>query len=173
VEKLSQPAAAYLARIPGILQLPLKDLDSGPLAEKFAQQTNWTLFALETISTDAAIALTKYKYFFGLRKLRILDSPDLARRYVSDESTGGITLPVLDTISAETAAIIANSNKPLFLGLTLLDSTEVAAALAKSQQSVELPRLRAATPEVIRILTTSGRFKLSADPPFPLPTQSN
>ncbi len=173
VEKLSQPAAAYLSRIPGTLQLPLKDLDSGPLAEKFAQQTNWTLFALETISTDAAIALTKYKYFFSLRKLRILDSPDLARRYVSDKSSGGITLPMLESITPETAAIIANSNKPLFLGLTLLDSTEVAAALAKSQQSVELPRLRAATPEVIRILTTSGRFKLSADPPFPLPTQSN
>ncbi len=173
VEKLSQPAAAYLSRIPGTLQLPLKDLDSGPLAEKFAQQNTWTLFALETISTDAAIALSRYKYFFGLRKLRILDSPDLARRYVSDESSGGITLPMLESITPETAAIIATSNKPLFLGLSVIDSTEIASALAKSRQSVELPRLRAATPEVMHILTASGKIKLSDEPPFLLSSHSN
>jgi hypothetical protein len=64
----------------------------------------------------------------------------------------GITLPALSTLSTEAAEILGAGSKPLYLGLTVLDSPEVARALAKSQPGVKLPRLRAATPEVIEIL---------------------
>jgi hypothetical protein len=152
-EKLSPKAAESLAKVPGNLLLEqLKDLDSVPLARRFARQINWTLSRLETVSKEAAPALSEYKQFFYLRALTVLESPELARRFVADGSSGGVTLPALNTVTPETAEILAAGSKSLYLGLTVIDSAEVARALSKSQQKVQLPRLRAATPEVIAIL---------------------
>jgi hypothetical protein len=152
-EKLSPKAAASLAKVPGNLLLEqLRDLDSVPLAQRFARQINWTLSRLETVSNEAAPALSQYKQFFYLRALTVLESPELARRFVADPSSGGITLPALSTLSPEAAEIIVTSLKPIYLGLTVIDSPAVALALTKSPKGVTLPRLRAATMEVIQIL---------------------
>jgi len=152
-EKLSPEAAESLAKVPGNLLLEqLRDLDSVPLAQRFARQINWTLSRLETVSKEAAPELSQYKQFLYLRALTVLDSPELARRFVADPSSSGTTLPALSTLTPETAEILAAGSKSLYLGLTVLDSAEVARALSKSQQKVQLPRLRAATPEVITIL---------------------
>lgn len=155
-EKLSPEAASALAKVPGNLQLPLRELDSVPLSERFARQITWTLSDLETVSKEAAPALSNYKQFFRLRKLTVLDSPDVARRLVADPS-GTVTLPALANITPEAAAIIVKSPKPIYLGLTTLDSSAVARAFAESEQAVKLPRLRAATPEVIEILNEAKR----------------
>jgi hypothetical protein len=174
VEKLSPAAAASLAKSSAILQIPLRHLDSKPLAERFVQQRgNSTLYDLETVSNEAATALSQSNGFINIRKLRVLESPDLARRFLADPSSGGITLPVLDKISAEAAGIIATSTKPLFLGLTVIDSPEVATALANAQQRVTLPRLRAATADVMKILSTSEKIKLPEEAPYLLSTESN
>jgi hypothetical protein len=151
-ERLSPEAAESLAKVPGVLQIQLRHLDSVPLAERFARQINWTLYNLETVSREAAPALSQYKQFFHLRALTVLDSPELARRFVEDSSSGGITLPALTTLTPEAAEIVAAGSRSIYLGLTVLDSPEVARALTKSQNGVKLPRLRAAAPEVIAIL---------------------
>jgi hypothetical protein len=155
-EKLSPAAAASLAKIPGVLQIQLKELDSVPLAERFARQINWTLSSLETVSKDAAPALSQYQQFFEVRGLTVIDSPEIARR-LAQGTTGGnsVTLPALSSLTPEAARILASSDKPLYLGLTVIDSSEVARALSESRGKLSLPRLRAATPEVIEILKLS------------------
>jgi hypothetical protein len=174
VEKLSPAAAESLAKASAILQIPLRQLDSKSLAERIVRQRgNSTLYNLEIVSNEAATALSQSSGFLNIRKLRVLESPDLARRFLADPSSGGITLPVLDTISAEAAGIIATSTKPLFLGLTVIDSTEVATALANARQRVTLPRLRAATADVMKILSASEKIKLPEEPPYLLSTESN
>ncbi len=153
-QKLSPKAAESLAKVPGNLLLEqLRDLESVPLAQRFARQINWTLSNLENVSKEAAPALSQYKQFFNLRALTVLDSPEMARRFVEGTTSGtGITLPSLATLSPQAAEILAGGSKSLYLGLTVLDSPEVARALAKSRPGVKLPRLRAATPEVMAIL---------------------
>jgi len=151
-EKLSPEAAASLAKVPGVLQIQLRELDSVPLAQRFARQINWTLSNLEIVSKEAAPALSQYKQFFYLRALTVLESPELARRFVADPSSGGITLPALTTLTPEAAEILAAGAKSIYLGLTVLDSLAVARALSQSQPGVQLPRLRAATPEVLAVL---------------------
>lgn len=151
-EKLSPEAAASLAKVPGVLQIQLRELDSVPLAQRFARQINWTLSNLEIVSKEAAPALSQYKQFFYLRALTVLESPELARRFVADPSSGGITLPALTTLTPEAAEILAAGSKSIYLGLTVLDSLAVARALSQSQPGVQLPRLRAATPEVLAVL---------------------
>jgi len=152
-EKLSPAAAESLSKIPGVLLISLRELDSVPLAERFARQIGRTLDNLETVSREAASALYKYKQTFRSPALTVLDSPELARRFVEGNTSGSaITLPALSALSPEAAEILGAGSKPLYLGLTVLDSPEVARALATSQSGVNLPRLRAATPEVIAIL---------------------
>jgi len=162
-ETLSPAAAESLARLPGVLQISLKHLVSVPLAERLARQTSWSLFNLETVSAPEARALTEYKQFFDLRALTTLESPEMARRFV-EGITGGssITLPALSTLSPDAAGILASGNKPHYLGLTVIDSPSVALALAKTSKDVSLPRLRAATAEVIRILAESKSLKMPA-----------
>ncbi len=155
-EKLSANTAESLGKIPGVLLLDLRELDSEPLAQRFARQINWTLSKLENLSSDAAPALCQYRQFFEVRALTTLDLPVVARR-LAEGVTGGnsIVLPNLTRLSLESAEILGSSPKRLHLGLTVLDSPEVARALARSTEGVNLPRLRAATAEVITILSES------------------
>jgi len=135
------------------LQIPLRHLNSKPLAERFAQQSSSTLYNLETVSREAAPALTQYSSFFDLRALTVLDSPEMARRFVEGVTTASsITLPALSTLSPEAAEVLGAGSKSMYLGLTVLDSPAVVSALSKSRQGVKLPRLRAATPEVLAVL---------------------
>jgi hypothetical protein len=167
-EKFSPAAAASLAKASAILHIPLRHLDSKPLAERFVRQRgNSTFYNLETVSREAAQALIQYNSFFDLRALTVLDSPEMARRFV-DGLTGGnsITLPALSVLSPEAAEILASGSKTLYLGLTVIDSPAVARALAGSRAKLTLPRLRAATPEVIEILKLSEAdiYVLPGDP---------
>ncbi len=154
-EKLSPAAAESLAKVPGVLQIQLRELDSVPLAERFARQINWTLSNLETVSKEAAPALSQYKQFFNLRAL---DGAGFAR--IGEAIRGrhhfrnGNHAPGADNPHAGSRgdSCRRRGSKSLYLGLTVLDSPEVARALTKSQPGVKLPRLRAATPEVIAIL---------------------
>lgn len=162
-ETLSPAAAESLARLPAVLQIPLRELDSLPLAERFTRQISWTLSNLETVSAPAARTLTQYEQFFELRALTTLESPEMARRF-TEGTTGGnsVTLPALSTLSPEAAAVLASGSKPLYLGLTVIDSPAVALALTKTSNEVSLPRLRAATAEVIMILAESKSLKMPA-----------
>jgi hypothetical protein len=88
--------------------------------------------------------------------LTVLDSPELARRFVEGVTTSNaINLPALAKLSPEAAEILGAGSKSMYLGLTVLDSSAVVRALSKSRQGVTLPRLKAATPEVIAILKES------------------
>ena len=121
------------AKVPGVLQIQLKHLDSVPLAQRFAGQINWTLSNLETVSKEAAPALSQYKSFFDLRALTVLNSPEMARRFVEGTTTASaITLPALTILSPEAAEILGAGSKPIYLGLTVLDSPAVARALSRS-----------------------------------------
>jgi hypothetical protein len=159
-QKLSAAAAQSLSEVPGVLQIPLRTLDSAPLAERFVRQINWTLNDLETVSREAAEALSGYRQFFDLRALTVLDSPAMARRFVEGVTTGSaVTLPALARLTPEAAEILAAGPKPLFLGLTVLDSPRAARALSGSRAAVTLPRLRAATPEVLAVLKEAASIE--------------
>jgi hypothetical protein len=159
-DKLSPDTAAALAKFPGNLQMPLKVLDSVPLAEKFARQSQRTLDGLESISAEAIPAWVQYKGFFTLRQLTALDSPELAARLIQDSS--GQVLPSLRTISPAAAEVLGRSPNKIYLGLTALDDLNVAFALRNSGKDVQLPRLRAATPKVSSLLASSETISMPA-----------
>ncbi|HBJ38931.1 MAG TPA: hypothetical protein DDZ51_30125, partial [Planctomycetaceae bacterium] len=161
LEKFSPEAAASLAVASAELHIPLRQLDSQPLANRIAtQRGNSMFYNLETVSREAAPALTQYNSFFDLRSLKVLDSPEIARRFVQGVTTANsVMLPSLSTITPEAAEVLAAGSKSLSIGLTVLDSPEVARALAKSRSGVNLSRLRAATPQVIEILKDAKSIK--------------
>jgi hypothetical protein len=72
---------------------------------------------------------------------------------------GRILLPAVTSITVEAAEILAAGEKPVDLGLRVLDSAELARALGNSRQVVTLQRLQAATPEVIEILRNADSIK--------------
>jgi hypothetical protein len=152
-DKLSPETAAALAKFPGNLQMPLKVLDSVPLAEKFARQSQRSLDGLESISADAIPAYVTYKGFFTLRQLKVLDSPELAARLIQDSTGGG--LPSLRSITPAAAKVLASSPNGILLGLTSLDDLDVALPLRDAPKGVKLPRLRAASPKVRIALAVS------------------
>ena len=154
LEQLSPEAAASLAKASAEIHIPLRRLDSKPLADRLASQRgNSMLYNLETVSREAAPALTQYGSFFDLRALQVLDSPEMARRFIEGVTTASsVTLPALSTLTPQCAEVLASGSKSLFIGLTVLDSPETARALATSRSKVTLSRLRAATPQVIEIL---------------------
>lgn len=154
LERLSPQVAASLANASAEIHIPLRHLDSKPLADRLTSQGgNSMLYNLETVSREAAPALTQYRSFFDLRALQVLDSPEMARRFIEGVTTASsVTLPALSTLTPEAAEVLASGSKSLSIGLTVLDSPETARALAKSRSKVTLSRLRAATPQVIEIL---------------------
>jgi hypothetical protein len=161
-DSLAPDAAEALAKTPATLLLPLRELDSVPLAERFAWQYLRSFDKLESISPEAITALVNYQQIFDVRKIAVLDSPELASRFL--RNSWGPTLPALTRISPQAAEIVASSPNEILLGLTVIDSPAVATALATSQAGVKLPRLRAATPEVIAILDGAEGIK---SPPLP------
>jgi hypothetical protein len=150
---LAPEAAAALAKIPGRLLLEeLKVIDSVPLCDKNTRDSAWYWTRAETVSPDAVNALIQFKQWFNLDGLTVLESPDLARRLIEPPLTGGRNLHALQRVTPEAAAVLATSDKPLRLGLTVLDDAAVARAFARSKGKIALTRLKAATPEVIAIL---------------------
>jgi hypothetical protein len=149
-DKLSRETAAALAAFPGKLAIPLRVLDSVPLAKTLAGQSSLTFNELESISPEAIPAYARYKGFFTLPQLPALESPELAARLIQDSS--GQALPSLQRITPAAAEILVTSPNKVVLGLRVLDDPAVATILAKAPKGVMLPRLRAATPDVIAIL---------------------
>jgi hypothetical protein len=149
-DKPSAETAAALATIPGDLVMPIRVLDSVPLAKKFARQSQRSLDGLESISAEAIPACVASKGSFTLRQLTVLDSPVLAARLIEDSS--GQVLPSLQTITPAAAEVLVAGPNAVYLGLASLHDPAVAAVLTKAQQPVRLPQLRAATPAVIKIL---------------------
>lgn len=160
-ERLSPVAAAALAKIPGVLWLPLRELDSVPLAQRFASQLNWTLSNLETVSPDAGTALANYRSFFDLRALTAVETVDMAARFVEGTTTASsITLPALQALSPAAAERMVQGPKKMTLGLRVLDDPETARALARRPEQISLPRLRAVTPTVRDILSQAAGISM-------------
>ena len=110
------------------------------LAQWFAHQINSTLSNLETVSQQVAPASSQYKQFFNLRALTVMESPELARRFVDSTTSGnGITLPARSTLSAEAAEILAAGSKSRYLGMMVIESSAVAWAFANSKQEIKTP----------------------------------
>ncbi len=64
-------------------------------------------------------------------------------------------MPSLRSITPAAAEVLASGPHAIYLGLTVLDDPAVARDLTKSPKGVNLPKLRAATPEVIAILSNA------------------
>ncbi|VTR99827.1 hypothetical protein [Tuwongella immobilis] len=153
---LAPETAAELAKIPGRLLLEeLKRVDSIPLCDKNARDFGWYWNRVETVAPEAVPALIQFKGLFDLGGLVVLDSPILAQRIIDLSLSTGRNLHALQRISPEAAAVFATFDKPLRLGLTVLDDVAVAQAFAQAKGKIELKRLKAATPEVIAILKNS------------------
>lgn len=160
IERLTPEAAETLAFVRGDLQLGLRELSSVPLANRISSQTSESIRNLEIVSGDAAEELSLRAGVLDLQGLTVLDSPGLAWRFVEGSTPGGrILLPAVTSITVEAAEILAAGEKPVDLGLRVLDSAELARALGNSRQVVTLQRLQAATPEVIEILRNADSIK--------------
>lgn len=156
-DQLLPETAAALAKLPGKLDIPLRVLDSVPLAEKFSRNQSVTLNGLEVISAEVIPPYVKSKGFFTQRQLLALDSPVLAARLIQDSS--GQVLPSLRTLTPAAANVLATSSHAIHLGLIVLDDPAVARALAGAPKGTNLLRLRAATPKVIAILRDANSIK--------------
>lgn len=156
IDKPSSETAAALAGFPGRLNINLRVLDSVPLAERF-RRTSDRLDDLEFISAEAIAAYVQRDGFFTLRRLPVLDSPQLAARLIQDSS--GQVLPSLQRLTPAAAEVLVTSPNKVVLGLRLLDDPALAAILTKARKGVMLPRLRAVTPEVIAILKDAGSIE--------------
>ena len=150
-DALSPEAAMALAAFPGNLFMPIRRLDSVPLAGKFARQSQRTLDGLESLSAAAIPAAVAVKGFFTLRQLTTLDSAQLAARLIEDST--GQTLPALRNITPAAAQALIAGPSDILLGLRSLDDPAVARILTEAKKKVSLPRLRAATPAVMEVLS--------------------
>ncbi len=151
--KLIPETAAALAKIPGRLLIEeLKVIDSIPLCDKNTRDFGWYWNRAETVAPNTVNALIQFKQWFNLDGLTVLESPALAKRLIEPPLTGGRNLHALQRLTPDAAAVLATFDKPVRLGLSVLDDTAVALALAQSKGKIELKRLKAATPEVIEIL---------------------
>lgn len=157
IDKPSPETAAALAGFPGRLEIDLRVLDSVPLAERF-RRTSDRLDDLEFISPEAVASAVQKDGFFTLRRLTVLDSPELAARLIQDSS--GQVLPSLQRITPAAAEVLVTSPNKVALGLRVLDDPALATILTKARKGVMLPRLRAATPEVIAILKNAGAVEI-------------
>lgn len=157
-DALSPEAAMALAALPGNLFMPIRRLDSVPLAGKFARQSQRTLDGLESLSAAAIPAAVAVKGFFTLRQLTTLDSPQLAARLIEDST--GQTLPALRNITPAAAQALIAGPSDILLGLRSLDDPAVARILTQAKRKVSMPRLRAATPAVVEILSRAPSIAL-------------
>ncbi len=154
--RLQPEAAASLAKISGrVLLEELKVIDSVQLCDKNTRDSGWYWTRAETVSPNAVNALIQFPSWFNLDGLTVLESPALAKRLIDPPLTGGRNLHALQRLTPAAAEVLATCDKPLRLGLTVLDDVAVARALDRSKGKITLSRLKAATPEVIAILKDS------------------
>ena len=157
LDALEPESAAAIAECPVTLNIDLRRLDSVPLALRLSRSSD-SHDHLEFISAEAMAAAVQKAGFFTLRRLPVLDSPQLAARLIQDSS--GQVLPSLQRISPAAAEVLVTSPHKVVLGLRVLDDPELATMLTKAGKGVALPRLRAVTPEVIAILKTAATVEI-------------
>lgn len=162
-ERFAPETAAALARIPGRVVLEgLKVIDSVPLCDKNTRDMTWYWNRVEIVAPESIPALIQFKQWFNLDGLTVLDSPALAKRLIESPLTGGRNLHALQRITPEAAEVLATADKPLRLGLSVLDDVAVARALARSKVKITLQRLKAVTPEVLAILKDASGIETPA-----------
>jgi hypothetical protein len=136
IDRPSPEAAAELAKIPVKLDLPLRVLDSVPLAEKLAGQSSLSLNDLTVLSDEAAQALARHTRELSLNGLTTLSAE--AAQALSQHQALGLRLNGLTTLSEEAAKALSQSKGFLSLnGLTMLPD-DAAEALAQHRGSLSL-----------------------------------
>jgi hypothetical protein len=140
IDRPSPETAAELAKIPVQLGLPLRVLDSVPLAEKLAGQSILSLNDLTLLSDEAAKALARHTRDLSLNGLTTL-SAEAAKALARHQTLGlslSLSLNGLTTLSEEAAKALAQYKGSLSLnGLTKLPD-DAAEALAQYKGRLSL-----------------------------------
>ncbi len=168
IDRLSPETAAELAKIPVKLDLPLRVLDSVPLAKKLAGQSSLSLNDLTVLSDEAAQALARHERDLSLNGLTTLSAE--AAKALSQHQALGLRLNGLTTLSEEVAKALAQSKGFLSLnGLTKLPD-DAAQALAQYQGSLSLNGLTTLSADTAQSLgqhqgdlSLAGLTRLSAE----------
>lgn len=143
IDRPSPETAVELAKIPVKLDLPLRVLDSVPLAEKLAGQSSLSLNDLTVLFDEAAKALARHTRDLSLNGLTTL-SAEAAKALARHQAALGLRLNGLTTLSEEAAKALAEYKGFLSLnGLTKLPAEAAKALAAADKWSGLLPRVTA------------------------------
>ncbi|MFM8986566.1 MAG: hypothetical protein ACKONH_11025 [Planctomycetia bacterium] len=150
IDRPSPATAAALAEIPVKLDLPLRVLDSVPLAEKLAGQSSLSLNDLTVLSGEVAQALARHSRDLSLNGLTTLSAE--AARALAQHQAYGMRLSGLTTLSEEAAEAFSQYKGFLNLnGLTMLPD-DVARALARHTGDLALNGLTTLSAEAATAL---------------------
>jgi hypothetical protein len=156
IDRLSPETAAELAKIPVKLDLPLRVLDSVPLAKKLAGQSSLSLNDLTVLSDEAAQALARHERDLSLNGLTTLSAE--AAKALSQHQALGLRLNGLTTLSEEAAKALAQSKGLLSLnGLTTL-SADAAQSLGQYQGDLSLAGLTRLSAEAAKALAAADKW---------------
>jgi hypothetical protein len=156
IDRLSPETAAELAKIPVKLDLPLRVLDSVPLAKKLAGQSSLSLNDLTVLSDEAAQALARHERDLSLNGLTTLSAE--AAKALSQHQALGLRLNGLTTLSEEAAKALAQSKGLLSLnGLTTL-SADTAQSLGQHQGDLSLAGLTRLSAEAAKALAVADKW---------------
>ncbi len=156
IDRLSPETAAELAKIPVKLDLPLRVLDSVPLAKKLAGQSSLSLNDLTVLSDEAAQALARHERDLSLNGLTTLSAE--AAKALSQHQALGLRLNGLTTLSEEAAKALAQYKGFLSLnGLTTL-SADAAKALAQYKGFLSLNGLTRLSAEAAKALAAADKW---------------
>jgi len=157
IDRPSPETAAELAKIPVKLDLPLRVLDSVPLAEKLAGQSSLSLNDLTVLSDEAAKALARHTRDLSLNGLTTL-SAEAAKALARHQAALGLRLNGLTTLSEEAAKALAEYKGFLSLnGLTKLPA-DAAKALAQHEGGLSLTGLTTLSAEAARALAAADTW---------------
>jgi len=157
IDRPSPETAVELAKIPVKLDLPLRVLDSVPLAEKLAGQSSLSLNDLTVLSDEAAKALARHTRDLSLNGLTTL-SAEAAKALARHQAALGLRLNGLTTLSEEAAKALAQYKGFLSLnGLTKLPA-DAAKALAQHEGGLSLTGLTTLSAEAARALAAADTW---------------
>jgi hypothetical protein len=156
IDRPSPETAAELAKIPVKLDLPLRVLDSVPLAEKLAGQSSLSLNDLTLLSDEAAKALARHERQLSLNGLTTLSAA--AAEALAQHQPSGLRLSGLTTLSDEAAKALAEHKGNLSLdGLTTV-SADAAKALGQHQGDLSLAGLTRLSAEAAKALAAADKW---------------
>lgn len=160
IDRPSPETAAELAKIPVKLDLPLRVLESVPLAEKLAGQSSLSLNDLTVLSAEVAKALARHTRDLSLNGLTTL-SEEVAHALARHQASG-LRLNGLTTLSEEAAKALAEYRGFLSLnGLTML-AEGAAEALAQHIGDLSVNGLTTLSDDAAKALVQhEGRLSLA------------